>query len=488
MKNRLELKIISLALVFTFLFFVEKQSQVFASAPEQEFCNPDYDWNELEMGAFVLVFPLEQTGLAQEIFTNFPDDLEILMADYKQVFGAELVLPVTIRIYPTHTDYYCLNPLAVPIGTTSVHAHIGEREIALFGNLMQVDSNTRGTLIVNGLRNELAALFAEELSGGHAPTGLLMGLGGYTEDPAEIFVDRYEAAGSPVTPELSWQVLWEGEADVSEAGVTLQATSTVAYLVDVHGWGKFIRFLEQINLQQGYRQALIEVYGANVSQIQSHWLTYFPHYASERWQVNIFHNYDLDAFQELISAGAYQDSIVGLTEAVDLLHVLGDPERLSAAKQLLAQAELGAEAGELTEQSRHMLLSGRYLESYTSAELALEYYSQLGDTRRVTELQAYMAVAKEILDLRAGLEVIRDQGIGINPLKSQEVFEIGQRLMELGDGEGVQQAETILFILGPGHNTFFQFIISVVVLVSTGLIARRVLTYRKRNPPEVDLL
>jgi hypothetical protein len=99
-----------------------------------------------------------------------------------------------------------------------------------------------------------------------------------------------------------------------------------------------------------------------------------------------------------------------------------------------------------------------------------------------------MAVAKEVLDLRAGLEVISEQGIGINPLRSQEVFDIGQRLLELGDLEGVGQAERIMLLLGASRNTFFRVVVLVFVLVSLGLIARRILGLREPPPPEADLL
>jgi hypothetical protein len=474
--------------MFCGLFCLGRQTPVFASPTEQEFCYSEYDWNELEIGSFVLVFPVEQTSLAQEIFVNLPHDLETMMANYRQVFGVELVLPITIRVYPTFVDYYCLNPLAAPVAGDAVHAHIGQREIALFAYLDEVDAELTAQLIINGLRHELAVLFAEELSGGYAPAGLLMGLGGYAEDPAETFSLRFDAAGNPGTPSFGWQTLWEAENLLSDPGYLLETTSTVAYLIDVHGWGNFIQFLEQINVQQGYRQALVEVYGANTQAIQSHWKAYFPTYVSQRWQANIFHHYDLGIYQELLSAGVYQDSIDRLTEAVMLVAVFGTEEELALAERLLADAEMGAEAGELTMQARNALFSGRYVESYTSAELAMAHYSQLGDDRRMFELQAYMVIAKEVLDLRAGLEVIREQGIGISPFRSQKVFEIGQRLLQLGDSEGVDQAEMILFVLGAGQNTYFQFLISVVVLISTGLIIRRILSHRKEIPPEADLL
>jgi hypothetical protein len=476
-----------IAIFLVALFGAHTNSMVFASSDKQEFCYSEYDWTELEMGSFVIIFPLEHTDLAQMIFTNFPGELEELIQDYRQVFEVDLIVPVAIRIYPKLEDYFCLNPLAPQVSLDAVHSHIGEREIALFADAVPL-AGEAGAVVLNALLHELAVLFSEQLSGGYAPPGLLLGLGIYAEDPAQTFPSRYAAAGSITEPQAGWQYLWEDQDLLQTSSGWVQAGSTVAFLVDVYGWGKFKGFLEEINTQGGYRQALVEVFGKNPNQLQPQWEYYFQIYVEDRWQANIFHNYDLDVFRTLVAEGAYQDAIPGLQEAIILLPIFGTSEQVSDAEDLLAKATLGTEAGELATQSRRALLSGRYLDSYTSAELALDYYSQLADPRRISELEAYMAIAREILDLRKGLEVIRDQGIGINPFRTQTVFNIGQRLLELGDQEGVEQAEAILFILGAGQNTYFQLLISVVALVSIGLIIRRILAYRRDVPPEADLL
>jgi hypothetical protein len=479
---------IFLIILMAALVVVLPPDHVSASELNQEFCFTDYDWTELEMGSFVLIFPLEQTNLAQMIFTNFPGELETMFDEYRQVFNVELILPVAIRIYPSRDDFDCLNPLAPQGSAGAVHSHIGEREIALFAESIPSGEDVGGVLIHNALRHELAVLFSEQLSGGYAPSGLLMGIGVYSEDPEQTFLDRFAAAGSMTAPRADWQTIWEEQTLLQTPSGALQAGSIAAFLVDVYGWGKMIDLLKEINRQQGYRQALVDIYGLNSNQLGAKWEYYFTIYTAERWHVNVFHNYDLESFQVLITAGAYEDAVPGLEEAINLLSILGTPEQVSDAEDLLAKAALGTQAGELTAQSRRELLSGNYLESYTSAELALDYYSQLGDSRRINELEAYMAVSREVLDLRKGLEIIRDQGVGINPFRSQTVFDIGQRLMELGDQEGVEQAEAILFILGAGQNTFFQFLISLVVLISIGLIVRRIMANRKDVPPEADLL
>jgi hypothetical protein len=477
-----------LVLMLAILSLWSEQAVVYASPPEQEICYSSYEWQELEMGSFVLVFPVQETGLAQQIFSQFPEELETLMANYSLAFESKLVLPVTIRIYPTYADFYCVNPLVPRVGIDSAHSHVGQREIALFSNVVRGDIENLDRIALHGFQHELAILFAEKLTEGYAPPGLLEGLGGYAENPQETFARRFEVVGSPSAPEFSLQAAWDEEAPLSDEKIFFESITTVAYLIDVHGWGKFLQFFDRIRIEQGYRQAVAEVYGVNLQSLQAHWKSYFTVYVEQRWEANVFHSLDLDVFRQLISSGAYSDSIPGLIEAASLIEIFGTQEQLQAARQLLEKAEKGARAGELTLQSRQALLSGRYVESFTSAEEAITLYHQLGDNRRSSELEIYQAIAQEVLDLRAGLEVISEQGIGISPFKSQEVFDMGQRLIELGDLEGVSQAERILLLLGAGRNTFFQFLISVFVFISIGLIIRRILTLRKPPPPEADLL
>jgi hypothetical protein len=477
-----------LVLVLAILSFSTEQAAVYASPKEQEVCYSSYDWQELEMGSFVLIFPTHASDLAQKIYGRFPEDLETMVENYSRAFSVDLVLPVTIRVYPTHADYYCVNPLAPVISESTAHSHLGQREIAVIDSAIQEDLETWDRQVLYGFQHELAVLFAEEITGGYAPPGLLKGLGGYAENPQETFNIRFETADSPSEPDIGWQTLWDGEVSLADERALLQSISTVAYLIDVHGWGKFLDFLDQIKIEQGYRQAITEVYSIGLQGLQSHWRTYFPVYVGSRWEANIFHNYDLDVYRQLISSGAYIDSVSGLAEAVSLIDIFGDQTQRQAAQELFGQAEMGMKAGELTLQSRQALLAGKYVESFTTAEEALKLYDQLGDTRRKSELEIYMTVAKEVLDLRAGLEVISEQGIGINPLKNQEIFDIGQRLLELGDLEGVSQAERIMLLLGASRNTFFRVVVLVFVMVSLGLIARRILSLRRPTPPEADLL
>ncbi|MEN8240328.1 MAG: peptidase MA family metallohydrolase [Chloroflexota bacterium] len=439
------------------------------------------------MGGFVVVYPLGFTRFSTDLVNELSTEINQMLVDYRKVFKTNLLLPITLRIYPLHDDFYCLNPQTPFLGEGTAHSRAGTREIALFLHQIREEDSWQPA-VLNGVRHELAVLFAGELSGGFAPPGLLNGLGGYFEDPGETFTSRFEAGGRPQEAELNWKVLWEENAPLSDQRALLQSTSTVAYLVDVYGWEKFIDFLKEINHKQGYHEAAAEVYGSSIQGLEEHWETYFPVYLDHRWQVNIFHAYDLDVIRQLLDAGAYQESVLRLDEAVFIIEIFGNPDELIAAQGLLAKAKLGVEADQLTLQARDALLSGEYKESYTAGALALDLFQQLGDTRRVSELEAYLAVSKEVLDLRAGLDLIRQQGIGINPFRSKEILSIGQRLLALGDTESGEQVLILLSLLGIQQNTYFQFLISLVILVCTGLIIRQAISARKPYPVEADLL
>ena len=234
----------------------------------------DFVWREKPANDFVILYTASHVSLAEQIHQNYTPVLEAEITRYQQAFGSELLLPITIRIYPSPLEYYCLNPQAPALGPEDLHSHIGEREIALIANVINRSPTTWETRAVNALRHEIAILFGEQLSAGEAPPGLLQGLGGYFEDPAETFPARYQAAGSPVRPDRGWQRLWEEDVSVSDSLVFLQQTSISAFLIDIYGWEQFTAFLRRIPEVQGYRQASQDVYGENLQDLYAYWQRY----------------------------------------------------------------------------------------------------------------------------------------------------------------------------------------------------------------------
>ena len=463
-------------------------STVHASPRFQFDCPPDYLWREIDSGHFVVLYTASHVSLAEEISQNYLQKFEEEFSKYAIAFSTEISTPISIRIYPSETEYFCLNAFAPMITSEDSHSHIGTREIALFANVINRSPMTWDAQAINAIRHEIAILFGEKLSDGHAPPGLLKGLGGYFENPVETFLQRYKSSGEMSQPDRGWQRLWEEDVSASNAVVMLQQTSIVGYLVDVFGWDAFVDFLQAIAENQGYRQALIDVYGVNLQDLQTHWSEYFPVYLEARWQANVIHNYDLSQFTQLISQGAYEDAAKRLESAIPLIELFGSLEHLSDAKALFAKAQFGKEASRLALDARQAILDSDYVRGYNSAEQALGIYGQLGDARRNAEIEAYRDICSEVLTLRAELETLRGVGTPLDPVRTQKIITIGQRLAELGDSEGANQVQIALLLLGAGQQVLVNWITVVGLIVCVYLIWRRVTYIRKQLPSKVNLI
>lgn len=459
-----------------------------ASARLQGGCSENLVWREQTVGSFVVVFTANNVNLAQEIISNFGDQLEVEFQNYAAMFGTELDIPITIRIYPSKTDYTCLNALAPLINVEDTHSHIGSREIALIGEAINRNPNLWFSTSFNAMRHEFAVLYAERISDGNAPPGLLQGLGGYFENPSETFENRFAAAGSIQQAERSLQRLLEEDVPASNAKVLLQQTSVAAYLIDTYGWSRFLALLAAIGELPGYRQAFSEVYLLNIQEVQAEWEYYFGEYVGGRWQANIVHAYDLDQFTILVASGAYQDALTGLQAAEPVVRLFGTGEEIAQVEDLLHKASQGVLAGNLTLEARQLILIGEYTGSIEKAEQAISIYNQLNDSRRISELETYRDLALEVITLRTELESLKGFDAPLDPQKTQRIMEIGQRLGQLGDADGVRDVQLTLILLSTGQRYFVEWTTVIGLLVCVYLIYRRFRDLYRKKPPEVDLL
>jgi hypothetical protein len=460
----------------------------FAEPQHQTTCPESLRWQEHSEGSFVIIFTGNNANLAQEFISNFADLLEVEFQNYAVLFGIKLETPITVRIYPSDVEYYCLNALAPLISSEDTHSHIGSREIALIGNVINRNPSMWSSRAINAMRHEFAVLYAEKITDGKAPPGLLKGIGGYFENPAETFEERFSASGNLGEPDRSLQRLWEEDVPASNLMVLFQQTSVVAYLIDTYGWSNFFRYLETVSELPGYRQALSTVYNLNIQEVQGEWERYFPLYRSSRWQTNIVHSYDLDQFDTLIAGGAYQDALTGLEDALPIVTLFGEENEVTHLEEQLRIANHGVLAGNLTLEARQAILSGNYAECIEKAEQAISIYNQLGDGRRISELEVYSSTALEILTLRTELVSLKGFDAPLDPQKTQRILQIGQRLSELGDAEGVKEVQLTLILLSTGQRYFVEWTTVIGLLVCVYLIYRRLRDLRQEKPPEVNLL
>ena len=443
-------------------------SSVDASVQNQETCVSTSYWESQRLDSFEFLYSAENVNLAQEIIGDFGEQIEIDYDNYSRLFNAGLETPITIRLYPSLESYECLNVATPTITERDFHSHVGSREVALIANAINQNGN-RESLIVNSFRHELAILFADKVSGGYAPPGLLLGIGGYFENPSNSFESWWREAGEISVPDKSLQRLWEEEIPASSKLNLLQSTSSVSFFIDIYGWERLLHFLSALESNQGYRQSLEQIYDGNLQDIQREWQDYFPLYISERWQFNIQYFYDLQRYELLIKAGAYEDSVEGLLEAQRILGIFS-PDQLSYVNELLAKAQKGVKASDLALKSRQAILDGEYLEGYDNANQALQLYNELGDNRRISEVESYQNISLEVLTLREEVEGLSDKSALFDPVKTQRLASIGQRLSELGDKEGVRQVQVSLIIGNSGQEkvvgglTIVGIIISLVIL------------------------
>jgi hypothetical protein len=472
------------------IFFIAgfNGQSVDAKSLTQADCPIDYVWKQKISGDFVVLYTASHVVLAEEISEKYVRQFGDEFAKYEIAFSTTISTPITIRIYPSELEYYCLNALAPLISSEDTHSHIGTREIALIAKVINRSPMTWDSQAMNAIRHEIAVLFGEKITNGKAPPGLLQGLGGYFEDPADTFSNRLRAAGNISQPDRGWQRLWEEDIPVSNALVFLQQTSTVGYLIDVFGWEKFVSFLQAIAEYQGYRQALVEVYEVNLQDLQTHWGQYFPVYINARWQANVIHSFDLSQFSQLISEGAYADAAERLEGGIPLIELFGSVEQLNEANALLSKAEMGIKAANLAYESRQAILALDDGLGYTSAEQALILYRNLDDPRRFAEVETYRDICAEVLTLREELDRLRGFGTPLDPVRTQRIISIGRRLNELGDSEGANQVQIALLLLGAGQQIFVQGVTIVGLLLCVYLIWRRIVFVRRRYSSKVRLL
>ncbi|HLF88695.1 MAG TPA: hypothetical protein VI451_07125, partial [Anaerolineales bacterium] len=282
------------------------------------------NWGETSTRAFTFTYQ-KSVPLGAEISAQYGDRLDAEYNRFANLFQVSLNTPITVRIYPNGTDYTCLNALApnIPIGQT--HSHVGGREIALIGQYILADPESWQINGFDTLRHELAILFVQYLTGDKAPPGLTIGVGIYAEDPALTFERRLASAPPPTdAPSLTWRGAWEAPDVITSPDVNLQAASIVAYLVDVYGWDKFVAFLSTLRTAESYHAALTAVYKVEAGALEEQWLTYYPLYFEGRWRDNALYEFSLSAYEQLITAGAYQAATDGLTPIIALLTQRGD--------------------------------------------------------------------------------------------------------------------------------------------------------------------
>jgi hypothetical protein len=445
-------------------------------------------WIESRSPHFAVVTLPEDHELGRQVWTHVVPELQHYYERAARLFDASLLTPIVFRFYPNRQQFYCLNPLASGLPAQRFYHRLGMREIAFISNELNWQQTDWEIELLNNLRYELTLLFVEQLSRGKAPPGLQAGIGAYAQGPQAIVGQRLTSAEA-TAPQTSWRFLWESSEAQHNRATAFQSMTTVAYLVDVYGWPAFRQFLQDLATSESYRSALLQTYGVELTEMQTHWQLYYPFFLEGRWRANVFYGFDLEPLEQLLVAGAYADAAEGLRETIAFLESLQEGERIVEAKALLDQAETGLEAGALLRQARQALLRKEYEYSINLADQAQDKYSSLGDQRRLEEIDVYRSWAQEVLETRQAITVLNDRAMaGDADDAAADLLVTWQRLIELDDLAGAAQVEEILREIEVRQKERAQEEAALVVLACTLLLLLRVLLIWRRSPPEARLL
>jgi hypothetical protein len=269
----------------------------------------------------------------------------------------------------------------------------------------------------------------------------------------------------------------------------LHAVSIVAYLVDVHGWPAFLRFLQSLPASEGHRQALVQAYGLEFAGLEEQWVKYFPMYFQGRWQAHAWYNYDLSQQQELVKAGAYSDAHKALSEIVPLLEKSGQSERLVQARQLMEQAGLGVEASNLIIESRQALQNGDYQHSLELVDQAEQRYVVLNNYQRLDEISGYRDQVQKILQVHLELDQLRSEASSRTNTfgLAAQLVRMGQRLAALGDVRGQTRVMEMLGVVTFRQQNQYLMVSILGITLALALLFVRISFLRRKPAVEAQL-
>jgi hypothetical protein len=483
----IKLRILCLAVFFSILFFPIQARAGFQGGDCDQL--PAVEWREARTRSFAVLYPLEYERLGQWLSAQHGDALDQEYARFEPLFETPLSRPISIRIYPDITTFSCLNAGLEEVVSWSTHTHIGAREIALFGGNILADFPSWSHNFANEFRYELAILFAEQAAGGQAPPGLKVAIGHFAQDPSQTIGLLRLDRGDWLEPTHDWDSLWEETFSQEDFISRLQATSILAYLVDVYGWAPFMVFLKNLAVPLSYRQSLSQAYGKDLAGLEEEWRAYYPGYFQGRWQAHILYNYDLSPFEALVRDEKYVEADSGLQAAIAFLEKTYQADRLEQAYRLLLMAKKGQEAGNLMAQSRQAFHAGDYTRSLELVEQAEQRYIGLGNRARLDQIASYRDRVRRILALRAELTSLQEQvNSHWNTIAlAARLVSLGRSLSALGDADGLGKVRAMAKLVETRQRDQHSVLSIAVLAVALGLLGFRLSLQRRQPPPEAQL-
>lgn len=456
-----------------------------------------YAWDEVRTGSFVIIYPLIEGTTKETILALYGSQLppdqqdfghlilyaygETLEEEYQRsriLLNVNLELPISVRVYPRESDYYNLNAYAALMPPGATHGHVGEKEISLIAENIAKDPLVWQMKALNAFRSELSAIAVEKLTKGKAPPGLIVAVSQYLLDPREVLSAAISMAKQS-SPDLSlgFEQLWSDEQVLHDAIKTVQAVSTIAFLVDSYGWTQFLDFMNALTNATNLASAYETVYKSSLDSAEKLWRSYYPVYLEERWQYHFLYNVDLESYHRMIQMGAYNDALALLTAQIDLLEQVGEIKSLLALQDLFEKAKTGEQGLSFVQQARQNCAEGDYSLCLDKLAKARSIFEIIGDEQRLVEIGNLEKVARDVQSLRQDFEQKKWVALITNSSQSvEELLQISRKLIKMGDRQSEKNIAKIIQAIKARN----MLLLTLSLIVFFVMLLRRIKSLRKR--------
>lgn len=304
----------------------------------------------------------------------------------------------------------------------------------------------------NQIRHATAHILAGIASNFNLPRGFDEGIAQYVERPNTPKLARIAAVVQSSNQSgdlISWSEL---NRDVPPEGsdemIAAEAYSVVAYLIQHQGLPEFQRFLAELKITPGWRDAMKIAYAPGTSDtLSKQWYEKIPMWASGDWRWNLFAGFDLEPARELLARGNYKAAQDSLALSEQLFMSLDDQVRRDEVDVLKTQCAIGIQAEELMTNTQQALERHTYDRAASYLAKAKAQYDQLPPEQRPDDLlvayeQLATAGAEAMIQLDAATGLA--QSLADYREARATATTAGRTFATLGDEERRTQAEEIL--------------------------------------------
>lgn len=396
-------------------------------------------WLRLDTEVFTILYT-EQNSIQAHRLSPLADQIYKNLAE---TTGYSATTPVLVRLYPDEQIYQEVNLLGQDNGL-ALQDPTGNEIAIILSRTETYPTNNLKELLMAGV----AQFFIDDITNGNFPWPLAIGFGEYYAGPDAVGVQEILQNLSNAHREgklLSWAELFQPDIVFEDANLThAESYSLVSFLIDRYGLLNFIELLSAFNTEPGYRSAIESTYGISAGELETQWHDSLHSFIQQRWQFNVFHNYDLTYAQNLLGSGAYSAAETELNKAIQIMSITGQGQGVTQAEALLVTASKGQQASDLVTEARQALEANQYEDAQKLIEQGREAFAKLDDDSREEELARYEARVQQVFAARAQLQrVTRLLATGQLEEARTTLDEATAQLHALGDSEGVAQARQV---------------------------------------------